>query len=811
MASAAVLSMLPSCLDAHAGIIDTSVHDAGNFVVVAVFMKKRMPNGKPIHDDAMYMAHQELRDHLPRNYFFVLERATNKLVYVSHGSYKFFGQEDDDTSGSDVAIKPSTYLPGFTAETSTPTSVLLTEKMNGKSTTMAFFVHGDETYCLITSKTTATVIPTTAFADRSTIAKYVPEGNNVLTGIAEALYDMATGPATTTPFAEVMKYGISTGTTFMMEYCDGKHLVKLPPGQPAYLAFTVLITIDQHVHDVSKSIMNPEVNGMDWRMWMQSISMPTLHISNARLYTWAEWVSLDTLNMPWPFGGDGANVFEGYVAVFLNNVGRPVALCKLKNIVYILIRMLREQLKNATNPDTLAKSVFRRLNKTDAYPPTHPDDREAIVNVCHQITTWFLEYAKTSGIKPAEFFDYKGKHYTGMAEILDAFTRVHPDVSFTTAPKNAGKPYDTTTLAPLPAFLAPKLAAHTGLPAAASASMHAAIVEHALPIISNCESGHTSFSVLNTGTTWSFYCFPHPGGAAPEMPTLILFRGSQGCGKSTVAECFRKAVGTDFVDIHTTDTFFDDKPFDPKLLNYAHLRNAVHTFTSMYDPSKKYVVVANTCIDLADAYRYTGFAEQAGANVVFWEISVTHGDAIQICAERGQHVNDPEMISKSFARLKKPIPMPIPGRNTFSTIPSGKVRTTNWISIDLPELDDNRHVTLAYFKLPREFFTPDVFRYSRMHADNPISIPVTLGMHRSFTAVNGSTIACYEVAAMVLPESISYTIKVNPHVTMEATGCFAPVDSNRLFPSDMPSIDLTPTITAGEHTGKTFMGFIKFN
>lgn len=81
---------------------------------------------------------------------------------------------------------------------------------------------------------------------------------------------------------------------------------------------------------------------------------------------------------------------------------------------------------------------------------------------------------------------------------------------------------------------------------------------------------------------------------------ITLIRGLPGSGKSTLA---RKMLAAGEADAHfEADMYFEDRPFDPKLLGKAH--GWCQTYTEMAHKAGYHVVVSNTFTQLWEMEPY---------------------------------------------------------------------------------------------------------------------------------------------------------------------------------------------------------------
>ena len=107
------------------------------------------------------------------------------------------------------------------------------------------------------------------------------------------------------------------------------------------------------------------------------------------------------------------------------------------------------------------------------------------------------------------------------------------------------------------------------------------------------------------------------------MKTVIILRGTSGCGKST----FANLIAEPKIICTADDYFCDDQGnynFDATKLGHAHNACAKKFDAALYNATITNIVVANTNCKPSDYNYYVDAAKKAGANVTFVILEKRH-------------------------------------------------------------------------------------------------------------------------------------------------------------------------------------------
>ena len=803
-------------------------------------------------EDTHYKQHRMFQTNIPRGYFCGFN-ANGDLLFVSHGCFKFLDIGNDGL--------PAIYLPDTDKKTFEPTTVVFTEKLNGKFSTMCSFVDdvdGVPTHmCFLTSKTTGTVFPVDwLFQNRNP----VDPANSVLFNIYNALMALA---KVTTNMPAIIDYAIKNNITFMMEFLDGQHIVPLPHGQVPHLVITQCVQVDQH--DVSKSQIVNTLDGIPTNEWLQTVAgVPEASVVKSKTFTIEEFNTMLPKLASAPNLYDPRNpLHEGTIACFRGSSGKALAVVKLKNTFYVLIRMIRQMITNSryNTATDVHKAVCKRLTGENAYPVVHQDIVPRIAFIAQHLFSWATNYAKTIGVTTLnDMMDYRNPKVCGMAVLWQMFVTANPTLTL----ESAFNP-DAELIGTDDECSQPDVTHDTREPEviAKGDTFRELLKEHLPSIRDRLLSLATTTTDSNTLEITNLarhggvvYRVTRYNAVTHHGPVIIYLRGVSGIGKTTLATSFAELYGPCCLVCTADDYWTQENPFDPAKLGHAHracqqttgrhLASCVST-----DPDHPTIaIVANTGTSPEELKPYADIAYEFGATLLvleIWSTAKKTDDVLVTCGARGIHVphddKGKQILKGQLDRLKNPLPKvskktghPITTVHALACeLQYGRNVSPPRVSIvfHLPD-ETNRHVTLAYGAIPAWFYN---------WAKDDMSITLYIGQRRTFTTPDG-TISCYEVTAL-LPEDIadcvSYNfvpeprddtptgfVRVGRHMTVLATGTFKPFDSNRLFmssnesfmPVPVPDDALFPgeippvnpvTINDAEFTGLVLTGNLKMN
>uniref|UniRef100_A0A6C0ACT1 Uncharacterized protein n=1 Tax=viral metagenome TaxID=1070528 RepID=A0A6C0ACT1_9ZZZZ len=298
-------------------------------------------------DDAIYQANRELQKKVPRGLFAITNN--NKILFLTHGTHKFSGMEDEQ---DDSVL----FTPQFDSFNDA-TQVIFTEKSNGKMATFRLFSFENTEYCFLSSKTSCVVFPVEDLYNNTT------HGEQLMTEIFKAFKEMWLELNNKTK--EEIKI-LSKEHTFQVEFNDGKHLIPLEDGENPRLEFTVLIKVDNK--DPSDSMIVSDVNGILFYDYLKSIGVPDKYLVKNKIIPWENYPIIKKQCMYTNILNKGVPT-EGYVALICTKDKKVIASVKIKNISYILLRMLREHLKKSSvSCQSIKDLIKKRVTGKKAYP-----------------------------------------------------------------------------------------------------------------------------------------------------------------------------------------------------------------------------------------------------------------------------------------------------------------------------------------------------------------------------------------------------------------------------------------------------------
>ena len=697
-------------------------------------------------EDAIYLGNPTLQSRIPRGYFTVTETETGTVVKTTYGCPKFFGQQDDGNMGLDESgFAPKVLLPGFTTpDLETTEMVYLYEKLNGKFAHMSFFESKKNgMMCVFTSKTTSTMLPVSMLDDAASKGvKYIAQG--LLASMIHALVRMwATIPAEGR--TAIVSAGVHDNMSFLMEYCDGMHMVPLPYGKKPELVITMVTEVTQGL-DVSGSKVCHNIDGMHFTDWLRTECMvPINHVVRYIKVDYQTWKSktvneFGTTNY---FDNDG---MEGYVIHYVRKVvtdgyddHEVIAIVKGKYNEYIIMRSLREICKRSGLTVEMAASAIRKkLTGPNAYPAgLSASEVDAVEMLACLYVSWLLKYCAMHKTTPRAMLDFsdncsvdtKDDKPLGMGQ---SWRRCMEDTSKTSVGRGfrIRDCFDAESRAVMVDILG-KHCKPIPKPAATSASATARldtvqlktiIDARVIPFLQNAgknKEKRIAGNVSAFGVTWELTEYPS---SVENAKTFIIMQANTGSGKTstvnTTVECLREKHGDQIASVASADHYFEGRAFNPAEIQDAHHACHMQAFKDAHESTCcKYIFVDNTNCNLVDSWRYVNFAKKSVCNVIFWRIIVHGGKAAcKILAERGLHLKDIKRVEAYHDKMYS-CDIPLTWDAYFKMFEKTNVANTNGTSIDVqvparlkelvPGSKNDGHVTLAYRNSSTRLYHPD--------------------------------------------------------------------------------------------------------
>jgi len=790
--------------------------------------------GGQVEDDK-YLADPMLRAMIPRALFFVFNK-DGVLVKTTHVCPKFFGQEDEGNLGLDASgFAPKVLLPGFEdMDLATVTEVMLFEKLNGKCAQLSFFedpVHG--TMVFLASKTAPTVFPLSLLdAAAFSKAEVTFPASGLLAKMVQALVRMwKTIPAEGR--TSMASASVDDNITFLMEFCDGMHMVPLPHGQSPKFVITMMIEVAQSL-DVSSSHVCHNVDGLHFTDWLRTECLvPDEYIVRFIKRDIATWNS-ETVKQ---FGT--TNFFsetyegietstEGYVIHYCLPVVKDdvsevevIAMVKGKYDEYIVSRSVREICKRSgLTPEMAVEAITKKLTGEHAYPAGHSDKEvRAVALLVECFVRWLLKYTAEKKTTPrailhfgdSDTADPSADNPLGMGNVWRRFMEASAKsplgrgyrVQHCFDPKHCDELIETLGRYNIAASPASGMQQHPT--SDVNAQIRAVVKSHVLPYLLRAgrnRDKRTKGNVTALGVSWELIEYP----ARQCATTLVIMRAVTGSGKTSsvkaAAELLTETLGPDCVTVASADQFWETRAFQPRLLGEAHRQCRMNAFTA----KTRFVIIDNTNCDLADSYLYVKFAADSGYNVVFWSIDMLGGRAdCATLAARGLHLKDVKKVQQYYDKMHA-TPVPATWTEYFGHphIKNSRVDRCHGACIDvkvptglrekIPGSKEDGHVTLGYKMLHCSFYNQEWRR-----------IPVTFTKVFIRADPNGrDTIAC---AAVELPAEYmalcAATCQSNLHVTLFVNGKYearqsADLVSGALASTQVIDISADNIVVAGQ-------------
>jgi hypothetical protein len=769
--------------------------------------------------DSVYLKHPCVQELLPRGYYEAYFDGV--FVFASHGSDKF--HDGQERTAPEAGIEHSITLPNKKLVPSlvriigmTPTKLkdiynavkfIVSDKRNGKNMTFRLFHKDGKLHCFLASKTTCGVFE---------VGKPIPHfvnahGTNVVLINMGNAFMRFWNSISEHSKAKLVDACVRLGFTFMCEYEDGAHIVP-HSGLPS-LTITMVIKVDQTGH-TEHSDMLFRFGGSSLQEWLCGRNKVGLHkkfVVQSKTYTLEEYATPETQKvLHWTNIFKAGEPIEGYVVTILFG-GNVVCQFKLKNPVYIILRMIRELLRALIeagaelNPAKVAFDLHARISGPGAYPSgLSGAAADACCDVAHDFAKFCIRLSTERGISLAEFVSIAGNgddieeiDASGMANTMALFVE-----------QNAG-------------FGIPQALALTGdssgkwkqtpqkTPAAANGASTSGFVPDMgeitaiVAFILSCEADVRKFRLGDVNLTATSYGRQTASNIAP----IIILQAISGTGKTTLAEILAKQMNA---IIGCADDFFKLNcrgKFIPKLLGQAHefCRDTVIT-TSLDQP----VIVANTHCNLNDASKYVEYASKTGRPVIIIRLEPigTFDEFSAKLAERGEHVKETSILAKqwetmtkkdnlvppTFEALLKRVKLSSASGEASSTAvpkeaaaakkPATKKPATPYtaLSVELssaflelfPNTKPETHITLNFGE----------------HVSALLDDPRLNGFQIAIPEVRehidpdntDNFIACAVVKSDVLAElQTAGLVKPNLHITLYFGGTFKPFDSNKLM------------------------------
>jgi hypothetical protein len=758
-------------------------------------------------EDRKYLADPKLRARIQRGLFFIFNK-NGELVMVTHVCPKFYGQEDDGKMGLDASgFAPKVLLLGFEdMDLAATTEVYLYKKENGKCGHLRFVkdpVHG--TMVFLASKTAPTMFPL-SLLDAAAFGK--DEVTNPASGLLAKMFQALVRMWKTIPAegrTAMVSASVDDNITFLMEFCDGMHMVPLPHGQLPKFVITMMIEVAQSL-DTSSSHVCHNVDGMHFTDWLRTECLvPDEHIVRFIKRDIATWNS-ETVNQ---FGTTNffsetdeglENSIEGYVIHYCLPVVKDgvsevevMAIVKGKYDEYIVLRSVREICKRSgLTPEMAVEAITKKLTGEHAYPAGHSDKEvRAVALLVECFVRWLLKYTAEKKTTPrailhfgdSDTADPSADNPLGMGNVWRRFMEESAKsplgrgyrIQHCFDPMHCDELIET-----LGRYNAAASASASGMLQPATSDVNAqiwAVVKgHVLQYLLRAGRNRdrcTKGNVSALGVSLKLTEYPADARHGERMPTFIIMRAVPGSGKTSsvkaAAELLTETLGPGCVTVASADHFWETREFQPRLLGEAHRQCRMNAFTA----KTRFVIIDNTNCDLADSYPYVKFAADSGYNVVFWSIDMLGGRAdCAALAARGLHLKDVKKVQQYYDKMHAtPVPPTWTEYFEHPHIKNSRVDRCHGACIDVnvpsdlrekvPGSKDDGHVTLGYRKLYHSFYHPE-WR----------SIPVTFTKVFIRADPNGKdSIAC---AAVELPAEYmalcATTCQSNLHVTLFANG-----------------------------------------
>lgn len=670
-------------------------------------------------DDEIYQKNRILQTHVPRALFGLYRYNTDtegdklEFMFYSHGTHKFGGMEDGQED--DVLLTPEF------KDMKLADHVIFTEKSNGKMVTFRIF----DDRCLLTSKSVGIIFELSDLNEDKKI------GNNLIGEIYIAFKEMWLSFDD-----DIRKWiiDICKNHTFQLEYNDGKHMIPLDYGVDPHLEFTALIKIGDHP---SESHIVSDIDGKHVYDYLRDLNINNRYLVKQKTVLWDEYYDYKDRSLYMNIIDKGKPT-EGYVALICTKDNRVIAPVKIKNISYILLRMLREHLKKSPSLKSIKNLLVRRLTGPKAYPKIKND--EFRVNIEHLFCNFFLwlkQYSKKQN-KPFSWLLNFQDDSPGMGFLWRSFCE---EYSFSLE--------DCFTSCEHYQKICPKFIFEE----------NTCIDEYEKFIRSGFKKG--CYKVANRIIEIKIY-----PGSDPDK--VVLIRGPQGVGKTTFAELTDRFI----VSADDYDGLYVNGVFQPKLITKAH-EYCREQFTKCLKEDKK-LIVSNTNAELWEMSYYALSCLDIGMTVVQIEPE-DDGDTLESIHLGTDFKQAQKIIKKKLEVIRdNPLPKDILDiakkisphtKNPITCVRYPLTPFLKWVDND--RVKTEFHTTLSFGRDKRDKY-PETVK--------------CIGSRIIEHVEEDSVIRCMEVELWGVDDK---KIDSTPHITLFSSGRFKPVDSNKLLSGDI--------------------------
>lgn len=794
-------------------ILSIQTYYFDNIKVNSISVKAKRGRG----DDISYQRFRTLQTHIPRGFFIV---ETDEKTTMHHGLPKFTGQEDES---EDSLI----FAPSFNSLLES-SKIFVVEKINGKFVLVGLFQYKGKNFFLITSKKVPCVVSEEDLIEGNPIKS---KTSTLLIQIINSFRNLWVSLQDETK--ETFKKMMLDGYTFQLEFMDGKHMVPLSKEsivkkdthieieyEEPYCVFTALIKTKKY-HDASYSKNITKYDGVWVYDWLQNnMKVPKKNlpifkqVSKERLSN--EEHSIHFTN----FEFDPTKITEGAVIHFLTHDEQTVATKKVKNYFYVLLRMLRENLKSSiiSKKRKLTKHMLdsivwnlleRRCKGINAYPKISETQIQFFVDEFQLFVSWlFFEWTSQPNVQ-AKYYESASKLSREQNIPLNGAI-VKLAISMNSEETGIGNLWDLyveTKGIKLSDFFS---------------ALEKGFTNISNPISPKIKSFDYSLNIRELEDLLSKYIWDMEGTKntfelnervytvlnlnkkklEESKGHLIILRGVPGVGKSTTTKALETLFPASVIVSADKYPGLYERGFQPKLLPKAH-----HWCQSiaLEELSKgNTVIIDNTNIELGDVLPYLTMVYRQTYSITVIEIM------FPILLEKfnlSSHDVPEDIVEKKYAIMRK-TPFPQDIWNVFKQIEpiriKGKVTSLMVPSIPFFGLSDDLershtlfHVTLQFKKDTREDWGGQGTNYT-MKATRLLE----------YSDKYKNVIRCLEVHFIRKNKDGQYTqyypLKTKErkfHITLLAKGDMKPKDSNKFF-------DGTLEPTREEKVNIIFHGFI---
>lgn len=351
-------------------------------------------------DDKVYQKNRNLQKKVPRAFFTITKN--DKIITTSHGTHKFTGMEDNNQDS--IIFTPQ--YDNFDKSS----KVIFTEKSNGKMVTFKIFNYDGIEYCFLSSKTSGIIFPIQDLYENKIHAEELLR--NIFIAFKELWISLE--KKSQIWFKDMCK----SGHTFQLEYNDGKHIISLPKNENSKLQFTVML---KTYIDPSKSHVISYINDMMFYDYLDELKIPNKYLVKKKEVSWKEYNKINNEVMYTNIFSPGDTI-EGYVAYICTDDNDIIAIVKIKNISYIILRMMREHLKKNATCISIKNHLKRRLTGPKAYPILkYPEYRYNLEFIFCHFLSYLTKVSIEKKIEIKHLLDFS-INSIGMANLWKMFT-----------------------------------------------------------------------------------------------------------------------------------------------------------------------------------------------------------------------------------------------------------------------------------------------------------------------------------------------------------------------------------------------------